>query len=111
MKGGYSECSFIVNPVHNAFQNTVMNFTVHYAESSVFVLFKAALKQEHTKKLKQSNANNMCSSGCKKLKLLLCKKTQQLLPFVPLTHLGFHANEDIVFSSTSPDGRIRLKGK
>lgn len=70
---------------------------------------------KHTKKLKQSNANNMCSFGCsKKLELLLCKKTQQvqLFPFVPLTHLGFHANEDsIVFSSTSPDGRIRLKGK
>lgn len=40
------------------------------------------------------------------------KQQVQLFSFVQLTHLGLHANEDsIVFSSTSPDGRIGLKGK
>lgn len=53
MKGGYSECCFIVNPLHNVFQNTVMNFTGHYAESSVFVLFKAVERTHKKAKTKQ----------------------------------------------------------
>lgn len=58
MKGGCAEIScFIVNPLHNAFQNSVMNYTGHYTESSVFGLFKAV---ERTKKKKKKITSQQC---------------------------------------------------